>query len=232
MTFDGGVFSALANPARGEPAPVNLDAGFEADDVDFNEDRAQALLIDPTGTKVRVLDAKSSALLATYSLTTQRFPVVTYAAFIGDGVYAVTESRSGQGRAEWFVRGTKKTEVHWFTDFDCVGGSARPRARVSGDLWAVASMHPHRLDLIDVSKPKRVWSAPLPSMDWALGREDRTHRRLMLGSTVCSTTPAWVSPLVKTPSGLLVYVSSRGLAVIDPAKRTSRVILYERCPND
>ena len=227
--------SAEARVARNGQAAVCVRSKckslrFSAEDSEVNaafdalEGRVAVSM--PKQNQLVVFDTASG--LAQQKYTIEKGSEVSQAFFVGESLLIRVEQPDG-GATERLFTGQQPTAVSWFAEDDllCNGWRARPKVNLGGDLWALGSLRPLSVQAVHAQTGQREWLIALPELDVAPDGEPQVE--LHIGLTPCSTMPAANSPLVRTPDGLLIYATPRGVALINPKTREKRTYPFPAC---
>ena len=188
-------------------------------------DRQVAVTL-PKQHQLVVFDTVSGARTKSYPI--ENGCEVSQAFFVGESVLIRFELPDGGARERLFTN-PKPVDVSWFdeNDLECNGWRARPKVKLGGDLWALGSLRPLSVQAVHAKTGQREWLIALPELD--LEPEGEPQFELHIGITPCSTMPATNSPLVRTPEGLLLYATPRGLALINPQTQEKRIYPFPTC---
>lgn len=212
---DGGAEACV----HGACARLELPSDKARSAFDFSEDGGQLVVALPEEQQVAVFETSSGRRLRTLKVAADR------AYFLGDAILTTSEDDDAKA---WLFVGNHRVPLKWRLDGGCTG--LLPRVHLEGSVWALAEARTNRIGLVDVSTgaQKKVFS--LGTLSWRFdGTQDVAPkgRSAALGVTACGTLPG--ARLVKTPNGRLVYVTSFGVALIDPKQGTVREFPFPAC---
>jgi len=205
-----GAFQNVAAPPR--PAAPALDV---------SPDGARKLVVDQVANTVTVVDPRSNATLESLALTTPDARCVTDAFFVGETIYASARDCDKQldfeAKHAFLYAGTTRTPIRPVM----FGGNAI--APLPDGRWALGSLKPYRVDVIDPKAAGVRGTIMLPQLHG-------TMCCLALGMTAMGTLLAETSALAAAGNEL-VAVSSRAVALISlaPSLRVVKVFPFPDC---
>ena len=214
----GSACVVLDVPPKDAAALAELDPS-----IDLDATGSHALLVLPAEKAVGVFDTATGKRIRTLAVTTSGAGCAGSAFFIGELIYASARkcSEPELDVHAWLFVGERRRATK-----PLHAGETTP-TQLAGDLWAVASLKPYRVDFIHGATGVVQWSVRLPANDYdPLGEQCC----LALGVTAQGTLMNDVSPLARAGAGsAIVAASPQAITWIDPVHRTTKVLPFPPC---